>query len=92
MARGCREMVCQCCLPRYRNEPRTRCTTQVRMVAIGLFAGLTSGRPFRPTQHTLHVSMMPRFLQLGQHIHPCSSPSPSVGPIHMPRCRGDPRV
>ena len=60
------------------------CTTQVWIVAWGQAARIDSGKPRRPSQHTISASTRPRFLSSVSIVAHCLAPSPPVGPSHRP--------
>lgn len=69
-----------------RSDDRTRCTTHNWTSAWGQVAPMASGRPLRPSQHTMNASWMPRLRSsVSTLIHYENlTPSPPVGPTHMP--------
>ena len=54
----------------YRIELRFRWTTQVWTVALGQVAPIASGRPARPSQHTMRTSLIPRLRSSVMTLHP----------------------
>ena len=63
---------------------RTICTTHVCTVASGHAARIDSGRPRRPSQHTINASARPRFLSSVSIVAHCLAPSPPAGPSRRP--------
>ena len=61
------------------------CTTQVCNVASGQVARIDSGRPLRPSQHTISASARHRFLNSPSIDAHCLAFSHTVGPSHKPQ-------
>ena len=71
-------------LEAYRSDARIRWTTHSWTMACGQATPIASGRPVRPSQHTMHTSATPRALSSDSTVSQNFADSPVVGPTHRP--------
>jgi hypothetical protein len=78
---SCAQSLCEA----YLNEFRNRCTMQVCTIVFSHTVLTASGRPFSPSQTSMHTSRTPRFLISDKIRSQNFAPSPSpCSPAHRP--------